>query len=149
MTPNLGAILLLYLDRQAVQTREPIICGVVATVLANALNVTLGNLHPLAGERLLGFHTLRSCHMVSRVNGRYIVHIPGAERTYPAPVPHYLFSIKDRHLHYDVQVEQDRPEEQDDIEEVPEHDDEVEQEEEGPEQEEQPCYTTYHDISEL
>jgi hypothetical protein len=66
--------------------------------------------------------------MVSRVNGRYIVHIPIAEHTYPAPIPHYLFSIKDGRLHYDAQVEQDHPEEQDDKGEVPEHDDEVEQE---------------------
>jgi hypothetical protein len=109
MMPNLGAILLFYLDRQVVQTCGPIICGGVATVLANALNVALGNLHPLAGKRLLGFHTLRSCHMVSMVNGRYIVHIPVAERTYPAPVPHYLFSIEDGRLHYDAQVEKTTP----------------------------------------
>jgi hypothetical protein len=53
-------------------------------------------------------------------------------------------------MHYDAQVEQDHPEEQEqDEEEVPEPDDEVEQEEEGPEQEEQPRYTIYHDIFEL
>jgi hypothetical protein len=86
--------------------------------------------------------------MVSRVNGRYIVHIPRAERTYPAPVPHYIFSIEDGRLHYDAQVEQDHPQEQVEEEEVPEPNDEVEQEE-GPEQEEQPHYTTYRDISEL
>jgi hypothetical protein len=100
----------------------------VATILANALNVPLGNLRPLTCERLLGLRTLRSCHMVSRVNGRYIVHIPIAEHTYPAPIPHYLFTIEDGRLHYDAQVEQDHPEEQDDKGEVPEHDDEVEQE---------------------
>jgi hypothetical protein len=105
----------------------PIVCGGVATVLANALNVPLANLCPLAGEHLLGFRTLRSCHMVSKVNGRYVVQIPGAERTHPGPIPHYLFSIKDGRLHYDVQVEQDHPEEQDDKGEAPEHDDEVEQ----------------------
>jgi hypothetical protein len=109
MMPNFGTILLFYLDRQALQTRGPIVCGGVAIVLANALNVPLGNLRPLAGEHLLGFHTLRSCHMVSRVNGRYVVHILRAEHTYPAPVPHYLFSIKDGRLNYGAQVEQDHP----------------------------------------
>jgi hypothetical protein len=54
MMPNLGAILLFYLDRQAVQTHGSIVFGGVATVLANALNVPLGNLRPLAGEHLLG-----------------------------------------------------------------------------------------------
>jgi hypothetical protein len=101
-------------------------CGGVATVLANALNVPLGNLCPLAGEHLLGFRTLRSCHMVSKVNDRYVVHIPRVERTYTAIVPDYLFSIEDGGLHYDAQVEQDRPEEQDEEEEAPKHDDEVE-----------------------
>ena len=52
MTLNLGAILLFYLDRQAVQTRGPIVCGGVATVLANTLNVPIGNLQPLAGEHI-------------------------------------------------------------------------------------------------
>jgi hypothetical protein len=126
MMPNLGAILLFYLDCQAVQTHGPIVCGKVATVLANALNIPLGNIFPLADAHLLGFRTLRCCHMVSKVNGRYVVHIPRAEHTYPTPVPHYLFSIEDGWLHYDAQVEQDHPEEQDDDEEVPEHDDEVE-----------------------
>jgi hypothetical protein len=69
MTPNLGTILLFYLDRQAVQTRGTIVCGGVAIVLINSLNVPLGNLCPWEGEHLLRFRTLRSCHMVSRVNG--------------------------------------------------------------------------------
>jgi hypothetical protein len=84
MPLNLGAILLFYLDRQAIQTHGSIVCGGVGTVLANALNVTLGNLGPYAGDHLLGFCTLRSCHMVSRVNGQHVVHIPRAEHTYPA-----------------------------------------------------------------
>jgi hypothetical protein len=54
MTLNLGAILLFYLDHQTVQTHGPIVCGGVATVLTNALNVPLGNLRPLVGEHLLG-----------------------------------------------------------------------------------------------
>jgi hypothetical protein len=102
MTLNLGAMLLFYLYHQVVQTRRPIVCGGVATVLANTLQIPIGNLQPLASERCLGFLTLRSCHMITKSNGRFVVHIPGAGRTYPAPLPHYLFSIEDRPLHYDA-----------------------------------------------
>jgi hypothetical protein len=80
-------------------------------VLANALDVPLGNLHPLAVEHLLGFRTLRAFHMVSQINGQFIVHIPGVERTYPA-LPHYLFSIEDGRLHYDARVKHNNPLEQ-------------------------------------
>jgi hypothetical protein len=55
MTPNLGVMLLLYLDHQDHQTRAPIICRGVITILTNALQVDIGNLHPLEGERWVGF----------------------------------------------------------------------------------------------
>jgi hypothetical protein len=94
ITPNFGAILLFYLDHQAVQTRGLIIFGGVATVLTNALQIQIGNLQPLAGERRIGFRTLRACHMITKSNGRFIVHIPGAGRTYVAPIPHYIFLVE-------------------------------------------------------
>ena len=39
VTPNLGAILVLYLEHQALQGRGPIACGGVITVLANSLHI--------------------------------------------------------------------------------------------------------------
>ena len=140
MTPNLGAILVLYLKHQALQTRGAIACGGVITVLAKALHVNIGNLMPLMGERRVGFSTLNACGMVSKRNGRYFVHIPGAGRLYPTPLPNNLFSLENGVLHYDAQVEQHQPHV-----EVPEEEDEVEPQEEGPEQEQQPRnpYTTY------
>jgi hypothetical protein len=96
------AILLFYLDHQAIQTHGPIVCGGIATVLTNALQIPLGNLQPLIGERRLGFCTLNACQMITKHNGCFIVHIPGAGRTYPAPIPNNLFSIEDGCLHYDA-----------------------------------------------
>ena len=68
MTPNLGAMLLLYLDRQAHQSRGPITCGGVITVLANALVINLDNLAGLSGERRVGLATLRATGMVIKRN---------------------------------------------------------------------------------
>ena len=55
----------------------------------------------------------------SQRGGQYFVHIAGAGRLYPTPLPNNLFSIEEGCLLYDVQVEQDQPEE-----EVPEEDEE-------------------------
>ena len=77
LTPNLGALLVFYLKYQALQTRGPIACGGVVTVLANALHIDLGNLRPLLGERRIGFTTLNACGMVKKRQGRYFIHIHG------------------------------------------------------------------------
>ena len=84
--------------------------------------------------------------MIKKRQGRYFIHIPGAGRLYPAPLPNHLFSIEDGCLHYDAWVEQYQPHV-----EVPGEDDEVEEQGGGPEQEEQPHnpYTTYDDIYSL
>ena len=84
---------------------------------AIAMGIDLGNLQPLLGERRVGFSTLRACKMLTRRGGAYYVHIAGAGRLYPAPLPHGLFSIEEGRLLYDVQVEQHQPEE-----EIPEKD---------------------------
>ena len=141
VTPNLGAILVLYLKHQALQTRGVIACGGVITVLAKALHVNISSLMPLIGERRVGFSTLNACGMVSKRKGRYFVHIPGAGRLYPTPLPNDLFSLENGVLHYDAQVEQHQP-----SVEVPEKEDVVKPRREGPEQEEQPHYTTFQDL---
>ena len=146
MTPHIGAILVLYLKHQALQTQGAITCGGVITVLAKALHADIGNLMPLMGERHVGFSTLNACGMVSKRSGRYFVRIPGAGRLYPAPLPTNLFSLENGVLHYDAQVEQHQPNVK-----VPEEEDEVEPQREGPEQEQQPRnpFTTYDNLMEL
>ena len=92
MTPHLGAILVLYLKHQALQTQGAITCGGVITVLAKALHADIGNLMPLMGERRVGFSTLSACGMVSKRTGRYFVHIPGVGRLCPTPLSNDTFS---------------------------------------------------------
>ena len=59
VTPNLGAMLLFNLERQAHQICGDITYGGVATVLATSLGLDIGKLQPLDGERRVSFHTLR------------------------------------------------------------------------------------------
>ena len=74
------------------------------------------------------------------------MHIAGAGRLYPAPLPHGLFSIEEGRLLYYVQVEQHLPEE-----EVPEEDEDQEEGQGFPEQEEQPPsqFVSYQDFHAL
>ena len=102
LTLNLGALLLFYLAHQSLQYRGPIFYGGVITVLARALHINIGNLQPLVGVHRLGFATLNACGMVRRRQGRYFLDIPGADHLIAAPLPHGLFSIEDRCLHYDA-----------------------------------------------
>lgn len=64
MSPNLGAMLLLHLCRQAHQTRGSITWGGVITVKANELGINLGNLHPLDGSRRVSILVLWSAGMI-------------------------------------------------------------------------------------
>jgi hypothetical protein len=74
MTPNLGAMLLLHLHRQAHQTRGNITCEGVIAVLANRPGINLGNPHPLNGNRRVSLSVLRSVGMIVTKNGRiYII----------------------------------------------------------------------------
>ena len=64
------------------------------------MGIDLSNLQPLLGERRVGFSTLKACKMLTRRGGVYYVHIAGAGRLYPAPLPHGLFSIEEGRLLY-------------------------------------------------
>jgi hypothetical protein len=143
---NLGAVLVRYLEFQSNVSQGPLTCGGVITVLATAMGIDLSNLQPLLGERRVGFSTLKACKMLTRRGGVYYVHIAGARRLYPAPLPHGLFSIEEGRLLYDVQVEQHQPEE-----EIPEEDEDQEEEQGVPEQEEQPPsqFVSYQDFHAL
>ena len=88
LTLNLGALLVFYFAYQSHQTRGPICCGGVITVLARALHINIGNLQPLVGVRRLGFATLNACGMVRRRQGRYFLVIPRADHLIAAPLPH-------------------------------------------------------------
>jgi hypothetical protein len=69
--PNLGALLILYLNHQALEARGPICGGGVITILARGLNINVSNLRALEGPRRLGFTTLNACGMVRKIDGRY------------------------------------------------------------------------------
>ncbi|KAK1680875.1 hypothetical protein QYE76_041723 [Lolium multiflorum] len=144
LRPNLGAILVLYLNHQALEARGPICGGGVITVLARRLNIDVSNLQALEGPRRLGSITLNACGMIRKVDGRYYFNIPGADHLIAAPLPNGLFSLVERRLHYDAHVEANLPPQQDE----PEEGEEVEQEPQGPEQEQQPLhdFTTYQDL---
>ena len=141
--PNLGALLIIYLNHQALEARGPICGGGVITILARGLNINVSNLRALEGPRRLGFTTLNACGMVRKIDGRFYFNIPGVDHLIPAPLPNGLFSLEDRRLHYDAQVEANLPQQQDEPE-----GEEVEQEHAGPEQEQQPLhdFTTYQDM---
>ena len=104
-------------------------------MLANVLGINLGELQLVLGERRVGFSNLRACGMLTRRGGVYYLHIVGARRIYPAPLPNGIFSIEEGSLLYYVQVEQYQPEE-----EIPEEDED--QEEEQP----QTRFATYQDF---
>ena len=70
-------------------------------MLANALGIDLGELQPVLGERRVGFSTLEACGMLTRRGGVYYLHIVGARRLYPIPLPNGLFSIEEGLL-YDL-----------------------------------------------
>lgn len=95
LTLNLGALLVFYLAYQSHQTRGPICCGGVITILTRAHHINIGNLQPMVGVRHLGFATLNACGMVRRRQGRYFLDIPGADHLITAPLSHGLFSIED------------------------------------------------------
>ena len=107
--PNLGAILLMYLKHQALETQGPICGGGVITVLAQALQINVSNLQALEGPRRLSFATLNACGMVKKINGSYYFNIPGADHLIAAPLPNGIFSIENGRLHYDAQVEAELP----------------------------------------
>ena len=81
-------------------------------MLATALDIDLDDLQPVLGETRVGFSTLRACGMLTRRGGSYYLHIAGAGRIYPAPMPNGLLSIEEARLLYDVQVEKHQPEEE-------------------------------------
>ena len=139
-------MLVRYLDFQSCRGQGPITCGGVITVLAIAMGLDTGNLLPLRGQRYVGFSTLKACGMLTKRGGQYFVHIAGAGRLYPTPLPNNLFSIEEGRLLYDVQVEQDQPEED-----VPEEDEDQGEEQEVPDEEKQPPnqYATYQDFHAL
>ncbi|KAK1608094.1 hypothetical protein QYE76_031767 [Lolium multiflorum] len=141
LLPNLGAILVLYLNHQALEARGPICGGGVITVLARRLSINVRNLRALEDPRRLGFTTPDACGMVRKIEGRYYFNMSGVDHLITAPLPDGLFSLEERHLHYDVQVDANLPPQQDE----PEEEEEVEQEPQGPEQEQQPLhdFTTY------
>ncbi|KAK1668104.1 hypothetical protein QYE76_056263 [Lolium multiflorum] len=143
LLPNLGAILVLYLNHQALEARGPICGGGVITVMESMLIINGSNLRELEGPRRLGFTTLNACGMVRKIEGRYYFNIPGADHLIAAPLRNGL-SLEERRLHYDAHVEENLPPQQDE----PEGEEEVEQEPQGPEQEQQPLhdFTTYQDM---
>ena len=145
-TPNLGAFLLFNLSRQANQTRGDITCRGVIIVLATALGLNLGNLEPLSGERYVSFRTLRAVGMVFKRQGVYNVHIPGAGRLFPIPLPNNLFSLENGQLHFVAQANQEEVDPG--FEEPNNEEPKVEEEEGAPEQEVPPPYpyTTYEEI---
>lgn len=127
MTLNLGAMLLLYLSHQAHQARGNITCGGVITILTKGLNINLGNLRPLNGNRHVSLSILRSAGMIITRNGRIFIRIRRVRHLLLTPMPN-MFSIEDGILHYnahgedededpevempeDVEVEEDEPEE--------------------------------------
>jgi hypothetical protein len=74
---NLGAIILLYLKHQALQSCRSIVCAGVITVIANTLNVHVCNMQTLQGEIHVVYSTLNACGMLTKIKGRCFVHIPG------------------------------------------------------------------------
>jgi hypothetical protein len=66
-TPNLGSMLLFNLDYQAHHT-----CGDIATFLAIALGLNLGNLQPLDDERRITLRILIVVGMVLKKQGVYL-----------------------------------------------------------------------------
>jgi hypothetical protein len=145
--PNLGTILVLYLNHQELEAQVTICGGGVITVLARRLNINVSNLRALEGPRRLGFTTMHACGMVRKIEGGYYFNIPGADHLIVAPLPNGLISLEEMRLHYDVQVEENLPPQQDE----PKEGEEVEQEPQRPEQEQQPLYdfTTYQDMYKL
>jgi hypothetical protein len=69
LRPNLGAILVLYLNHQALEDRGPICGGGVITILARRLDINVSNLQALEGPHRLGSTTLNACGMVRKVEG--------------------------------------------------------------------------------
>ena len=110
------------------------------------MGIDLGELQLVPGERHVGFSTLNACGMLTRRGGVYYLHIAGARRLYPDPLPNGLLSTEEGHVLYDLQVEQHQPEE-----EIPEEEDDQEEEQEVPYQEEQRpnWFATYQDFQEL
>lgn len=131
MTPNLGAMPLLHLYRQAHQTRGSITCGGVITILANGLGINLGEMRSLDGNQRITFSVLRNAGMVVTKNERIYIRIPGVGHLLPTTMPNVL-SIENGILHYNVQVQD---EEVDPDAEMPE---DVEDEKGEPEAEVQP-----------
>jgi hypothetical protein len=122
--PNLGVLLILYLNHQALEARGPICGGGIITILARGLNINVSNLPSLEGARRLGFTTLSACGIVRKIDGRYYFNILGVGHLTPTPLPNGLFSLEDRSLHYDAQVETNLAQQQD----KPKGEEEVEQE---------------------
>ena len=71
-------------------------------MLDSALDIDLGELQPILGETRVGFSSLRACGMLTRRGGVYYLHIAGAGRIYPAPLPNGLLSIEEGRLLYDL-----------------------------------------------
>jgi hypothetical protein len=118
--PNLGTLLIIYLNHQALEVRGPICGGGVITILARGLIINVSNLRALEGPHCLGFTNLNACAMVRKIDGRFYFNTPGADHLIAAPLPNDLFSFEERRFHYDGQVEanlfpqQDEPEEEED-----------------------------------
>ena len=93
--------------------------------------------------------------MLRKRHNVFYVHIPGAGRLFPMPLPANLFSLEEGILHYVPQIEHQRfvPEHKEEADE----EDEVEEEEEHEEDEDTPeqavplpqQYTTYNNIYSL
>jgi hypothetical protein len=64
LRPNLGAILVLYLNHQALEARGPICGGGVISLVERRLNIDVSNLRVLEGPRRLGSTTLNACGMI-------------------------------------------------------------------------------------
>jgi hypothetical protein len=58
VTPNLGDMLHLNLDRQAHQTRGDITCGGIAAILATTFGLDLCNLQPLGSDTCFSFRSI-------------------------------------------------------------------------------------------
>ena len=113
------------------------------TVLANALNIDIGNLCALDGERRVSLSLLRHAGMVTRVGGAIFVRIPGAGLLVPTLIPNNLFSIEECRLRYVVQENEGYAPDNE-----PQQEEEVEHAGGEPEEEVQPPnpYTTYDDV---